>query len=74
MVCCLDALVRSSVLGTQLAVAVRFKLRVAADGVRYHVQNADSAAFLFGAVSRNATIDATDNADVEMVWVDDDRP
>jgi len=63
-------------LGTQLAgiVAVPFNFRLAAGGVKYHVQDADPELFLFDAAAREAVEGIADEIDVDSVYAGADAP
>jgi len=63
-------------LGTQLAgvVAVPFNFRLAASGVRYHLQDSDPDLFFFDEVSRESVEAVADDIDVDMVYAGPDTP
>ncbi|WP_144905754.1 class I adenylate-forming enzyme family protein [Halobellus captivus] len=63
-------------LGTQLAgvVAVPFNFRLAAGGVRYHLQDSDPELFFFDSISRESVAGIADGFDLDMVYVGDETP
>lgn len=63
-------------LATQLAgvVAVPFNFRLASEGIRYHLNDADPELFLFDAVSRDAVAPFADDINVDTVYVGEDPP
>lgn len=62
--------------GTQLAgvVAVPFNFRVAASGVRYHLEDSDPELFFFDSISCEAVEKVADEIDLDMVYTGEDVP